>query len=312
MSETARFPVLDAPADSPWEWLSEVAADIAGHLPVHGAVLVHDLPIALPDDLARAREALGVAVHRPTEAFNHRTDFGNGVQAPISWPAERSICCFQECSYSTTFPSVVLTACITPPESGQAHLSDTRRIPDHLPARLVDHVRAKGWAMSRVFHDGFGLSAQDAFFAADRAGLEKSLGALDIDYDWLPGGSLRTTRRRPGVVRHPVTGEECWFNQLVFLNSKSLDPGERLVMANAFGEDLPMDTFFGDGSTLPEEDWTAIYRAYESTTTEVTWRRGDLLITDNVITAQGRSSFEGSHEFLVSLGGEIEGRRIQA
>ena len=32
------------------------------------------------------------------------------------------------------------------------------------------------------------------------------------------------------------------------------------------------------------------------------WRRGDLLITDNIIMAQGRSAIEGSPEFLIALG----------
>ncbi|MFG3052273.1 TauD/TfdA family dioxygenase [Kitasatospora sp. NPDC048239] len=303
LQEEASIPSFEAPTDSPLPWLRGMTATIRDHLLVHGAVLVHGLPMDGPDRLAEARDALGIGSFTPTEVFNRRRDFGGGVISPISWPQDRHICPIQENSFSRRFPPVVLTACITPPEGdGRSHLSDARRIAGRLPAHLSDRVREGGWTMTRAFHGGFGIAWPEAFPVTDRAALEELLAAEGIEFDWLPNGTLHTVRRLPGVIRHPVTGEECWFNQLSFLNAGSLDPNERAYMTRAFGRHLPMNTFFGDGSPLSEEDVAAIDHAYDSVKTELPWRRGDLLITDNIIMAQGRSQVEGSPEFLVALG----------
>jgi hypothetical protein len=311
VSETIPALHFDAPADAPFPWLREMAATVRDQLLVGGAVLLHDLPLDGPDSLAEARAALGIAVHTPAEAFNNRSDFGNGILSPISWPDDRILCPFQESSFSQTFPSVVLTACISPPDGdGRAHLSDARRIADHLPAALAERVRRDGWTLTRAFHQGFGISWQEAFSVADRAELDELLTTAGIESEWLPSGSLLTVRRLPGVRTHPVTGEECWFNQLAFLNVGSLDPTERRIMIRSFGEHLPMNTFFGDGSPLSDEELAAVQQAYDAVRIEVPWQRGDLLITDNLMTAQGRSPYDGPAEFLITLGthGEKEYR----
>ncbi|WP_053691657.1 TauD/TfdA family dioxygenase [Streptomyces sp. WM6372] len=300
------LPSFCAPTGSPFSWLHDTAETIRDRMLVNGAVLVRGLPLDGPNSLVEARTALGITIHTPVEAFNQRNDFGNGIVSPIGWPDERNICPFQEGSFSRAFPSVVLTACITAPDGdGQAHLSDTRRIAAHLPATLADRIRTDGWTMTRVFHDGFGISWREAFGVADRAELDRLLATAGIESHWLPNGTLRTVRHRPGVIEHPATGDECWFNQISFLNAGSLEPAERAIMTKAFGQDIPMDTFFGDGSPLSEEDLAAIQHAYDSVKIGVPWRSGDLLITDNILTAQGRSSFAGSPEFLLALGEEF-------
>ncbi|MER6543876.1 TauD/TfdA family dioxygenase [Streptomyces sp. NPDC001250] len=299
----ASIPSFEAPVESPFSWLRDMAAPLRDQMLVHGAVLIRGLPLDGPDGLAEARDALGVVSHTPTEAFNNRSDFGNGILSPINWPNDRIICPFQESSFSKTFPSVVLTACITPPDGdGQSHLSDSRRIADHLPEHLSDRVRKGGWTMARAFHDGFSITWSEAFSVTDRAALDELFEDAAIESEWLPSGALYTVRHRPGVIDHPRTGEECWFNQIAFLNAGSLDPVEREIMTDTFGQYLPMNTYFGDGSPLSDEDLSAVQQAYDSVRIGVRWRRGDLLVTDNIIMAQGRSPFEGSPEFLIALG----------
>jgi hypothetical protein len=287
----------------PYSWLQDNALNIRGHLLIAGAMLIHGLPLRAPADLAKVCRTLGISSFTPTEAIAYRRDLGDGIVSPIIWPDDRLLCPLQEGCWNTTFPAVVLTACVTPPESGgQAHLSDTRLVAARLPIDLGNRVRADGWIMKRVFHDGFGMSWMDAFSVADRPDLYRVLASEGIEYRWLPDGALRTWRRRPGVIDHPVTGQECWFNQVAFVNAASMEPRERAILTQAFGLDLPLDSAFGDGTPISEADLAAIHRGYDSTVHGLTWGRGDLLITDNVIMAQGRAGFEGAAEFLVALG----------
>lgn len=303
----ALLPSFDAPVEAPFSWLAEMAGAIRGHMLVRGAVFIRGLPMHASADLAKAREALGITIHVPTEAFTYRRDFGNGIYSPIRWPDERLLCPFQECAFSSEYPSVVLTACVMPPgNGGQAHLSDTRRVMAHLPVHLTDRIRAGGWSMTRVFHDGFGISWREAYSVTDRAELDEIFASEGIEYRWLPSGALHTLRHRPGMINHPVTGEECWFNQIAFLNAGSMEPRERALLIKAFGADLPVDSAFGDGAPVSQEDLTAMQGAIDRVKCAVEWRPGDLLIADNIIMAQGRAPFEGAAEFLVALGDDFD------
>lgn len=287
-----------------------MAETVREQLPVHGAVLLRGLTFTGQASLVAARHALGIDEFIPIEDFGLRRDLGNGVFTPIHWPANRLLCPFQEGSFSAESPATVLAMCVTPPDSGgEAHLADTRLISSHLPADLVDRVRTHGWTMTRVFHDGFGIPWTDAFSVSSPAELEDLLALEGVEHRWLPEGSLRTVRRRPAVVAHPVTGEECWFNQLAFLNSASMEPRELALLTEAFGEDIPMDTAFGDGTPLSTADLKIIQQAYDQAARVIDWRAGDLLVVDNIMTAQGRAPFTGAPEFLIAFGGETPERR---
>ena len=58
----------------------------------------------------------------------------------------------------------------------------------------------------------------------DRGSVESYCRANGIEFDWQPDGGLRTRQRRTAVVRHPISGALCWFNQIAFLNEWTIDP----------------------------------------------------------------------------------------
>lgn len=297
------IPVFNAPQQNWMEWLAESSAAIRSRVLMEGAVVVRGLALKNPADVALARDALGIRVFQSTERFGHRQEGENGVVSPIRWPEERDLCPYQEESFSLVAPSIILTGCIRPPDAGgEALLSDARQISRHLPLDFVDQVRTHGWIMTRVFHPRFGMSWQDAFDCLEREELVSLLDRKGITYEWLDDGTLRTWRRRPVFQTHPVTGDECWFNQLAFLNRGSLEPRERELLSLAFGDDLPMDTTLGNGQSLSGANFQAILDAYDATTTKLTWQAGDLCVADNLLTAQGRASLVGDAEYWIAFG----------
>ncbi len=68
---------------------------------------------------------------------------------------------------------------------------------------------------------------------------------------------------------------------------------------------LGVDTALGDGQSLSESDFLAILGAYDATTTRLAWRAGDLLVADNLLTAQGRSPLTGTAEYWIAFGDPI-------
>ena len=283
------------------EWLHDIEAELRETVLSNGAVLLRDLPIHDVPSFATLSSALVRQPFRPAEVFATRADLGSAVLSQMRWPAERELCSHQELSFASRFPGLLLLTCVRPATTGgETVLSDARRLTRHLPPALLDRMWSGGWQMVRTFRDGFGMSWQEAFGVSDTAALAAALNAADVSHEWLPDDSLRTLRQRPALIRHPVTGAICWFNQAGFLNEGSMDARERDVLRAAFGADLPVNTFHGDGTPLAAEELLAIERAYDSTAVMVSWRPGDLLILDNVLTAHGRRPYTGTRQVLLT------------
>src|SRR6266566_2950193 len=68
------------------------------------------------------------------------------------------------------------------------------------------------------------------------------------------GGIAVACARGNAVVRHPVTGRRCWFNQIAFLNEWTLAPEVREYLVDVYGPDgQPFNTRFGDGDPIGED-----------------------------------------------------------
>ena len=96
------------------------------------------------------------------------------------------------------------------------------------------------------------------------------------------------------MVRHPVTGQRCWFNQIAFLNERTIDPEVREYLVDLYGEDgLPFTTRFGHGNPVGEDIVELLNETYEAHTMREPWQSGDLLLVDNVRTAHSPRAVRG-------------------
>lgn len=285
-------------------WLASMAESAQRAMAQCGAILIRGLPLHSAADVAAVRDQLIPKTAEPAEFFAPREHHGGGVFSPMRWPHDRMLCPHHEQSYSMEFPGVVLLACLTAPAGGgETLLSDSRQVLESLPASLVRRFRAHGWLYVRTFRPKVGMSWQEAFRISDPAALELRCAAAQISLSWFPGGELRASRLRPAVVRHPTTGEHCWFTDAGFFSEWALQSDEREVLLAAFGPGgLPVNTYFGDGTALSPGDVRALETAYESAAVEVSWRAGDVLLVDNILLAHGRRPFHGPREIFVSMG----------
>jgi Taurine catabolism dioxygenase TauD, TfdA family len=142
----------------------------------------------------------------------------------------------------------------------------------------------------------------EAFGTDDRRAIESYCRANAIKFEWQPDGALRTWQRRSAVVRHPLTGRRCWFNQIAFLNEWTLAPEVREYLVDVYGEDgLPFNTRFGNGDPIGVDIVQTINETYDAHTVRERWEAGDLLLVDNIRTAHGREPFEGPREVVVAM-----------
>jgi alpha-ketoglutarate-dependent taurine dioxygenase len=239
------------------------------------------------------------------EALAPRRRYAEGVYSSTKWQPNQPMCPHHELSYAVAPPSLMLFACLVAPTSGGATpLADAPTVLDALPAELVERFERTGWLLVRNYNDDIGSSFAEAFGTDDRGAVERYCRANAIEFEWRErgGGALRTWQRRPAVVRHPLTGRRCWFNQIAFLNEWTLAPEVREYFVDIYGEDgLPFNTCFGNGDPIGADAVQAINEAYEANSVRERWQAGDLLLVDNVRTAHGREPFEGAREIVVAM-----------
>jgi hypothetical protein len=292
---------VEAAADGA-RWAAEHRAALRAAVVEHGSLLVRGCELADADAAGAICRQLG-SVMVETETFAPRRTYGEGVYSSSLWPASEPMCMHHELSYRLEFPGLMLFACLTPPTEGGATLvADARAVYRALPAELIDRFAREGWLLIRQFGNDVGVSLSDAFGADDRLAVEDYCRANAIAFEWQPGGTLRTWQRRSAIVRHPITGESCWFNQIAFLNEETMDAEVREYLRDVHGENgLPFTTRFGNGDPIGAGIVELINDVYAEHTVREPWEAGDLLLVDNIRTAHAREPFTGSREIVVAM-----------
>jgi len=302
--DTGGPPVLrvEPPGDNRG-WVSEHRHAVRAVVTEHGSLLVRGLGLRDAADAGTAFSRLATALMTEREAFAPRRRRADGVYTSTTWPASQQMCMHHELSYALEIPGLMIFACLTAPTSGGATaVADSPTVLAALPTELVERFEREGWLLTRSYNDDIGASYAEAFGTDDRAAVVRYCRANGIAYEWQPDGGLRTWQRRSAVVRHPVTGQRCWFNQVAFLNEWTLEPDVREFLLDVYGPDeLPFNTRYGNGEPIGEDVVQLLSEVYTAHTTREPWQAGDLLIVDNVRTAHSREPYEGPREVLVGL-----------
>lgn len=299
-----RPPILQADATAdPQSWVNEHRDALRSASTDHGSVLVRGLGLRDPAEVGAVFQQLAAPLMTEKEAFAARQVYAAGVYSSAKWPANQPMCMHHELSYLLQPPSLMMFACLQAPTTGGATaVADSTAMLSALPTGLVERFELEGWLLTRSYNDEVGASVAEAFSTADRGGVESYCRANAIEFDWQPDGALRTRQRRRAVLRHPVTGQRCWFNQIAFLNEWTMAPEVHEYLVDVYGADgLPFNTRFGNGDPIGEDDVQEINRVYEANTVREPWQAGDLMLVDNVRTAHSREPFTGPRDVLVAM-----------
>jgi alpha-ketoglutarate-dependent taurine dioxygenase len=292
---------VEAPDDVA-RWAAEHRDALRAFVAEHGALLVRGLGLRNAAEAGAVFRQLGSLIPE-TEAFAPRQRYAQDVYSSTKWPPNQPMCSHHELSYALQVPSLMLFACLVAPSAGGATpVADGPAVLDALPAELVARFEREGWLLIRNYNEDIGASLADAFGTDDRDAIETYCSAHAIRFEWQEGGALRTWQRRSAVVRHPLTGQRCWFNQIAFLNEWTIAAEVREYLVEVYGQDgLPFNTRFGNGDPIGADVVQTINDAYEANTLREAWQAGDLLLVDNVRTAHGREPFEGPREVVVAM-----------
>jgi alpha-ketoglutarate-dependent taurine dioxygenase len=284
-------------------WAAEHRDALRAVVARHGSVLVRGLGLSDTEAIGAVFRQLADQLMAEKEAFAPRQAYSDGVYSSTKWPANQQMCMHHELSYRLEFPGLMLFACLAAPTQGGATaVANSASVLDALPVDLVARFERHGWLLTRTYNDEIGASYAEAFGTDDRRAIEGYCRSNAIEFEWQPDDGLRTRQRRSAVVRHPVTGQRCWFNQIAFLNEWTLAPEIREYLVDVYGADgLPFNTWFGNGEPIGEDVVLLLNGVYEANTARERWQPGDLMVVDNIRTAHSREAFEGTREVVVAL-----------
>jgi alpha-ketoglutarate-dependent taurine dioxygenase len=291
------------PGMSPTAFLADARDTVRQRLHTHGAVLLRGFGTGGVDGFDSVVRAVSGQPLTYAERSSPRSTIKGQVYTSTDYPPAEEIFLHNENSYQATWPLTLFFYCITPPlTQGATPLADTRRILASIDPAVRDEFLARGWTVVRNFSSEFGVPWQQAFNTEDRSAVAAYCERNGVAVEWVGANGLRTTARRSAVHKHPVTGEEVWFNHATFFHVTTLAEEVCEGLREMFDEqDLPTNTYFGDGGRIPDATMAHLRDCYRAAQRRFDWERDDVLIVDNMLSAHAREPFTGARKIAVAM-----------
>lgn len=298
-----KFPLVIQPINDSLNllyWIQEKLSSFEGELLQYGSILFRDFKI---NTVEKFQELMSVF---PNELLEYklrsspRYALTDSVYISTTYPNELSIQMHSESSYAPSHPKRIVFCCITPAEKGgETPIADNRLILSHLSHETKQKFKEKGVQYRRNLNGLLGLSWQEVFQTTDRDIVEKECELTQMDFEWKNENSLILKWNKPAIWKHPVSNESVWFNHALFFNKYMLD--ESVLSMTGSEDELPNNTYFGDGTEISEEEIKELKNAYDKSITQFPWKKGDVLFLDNMLFSHGRNPYQGERKIIVSI-----------
>ncbi len=285
----------------------------------YGGILFRGFPVNGADGFNAVIEALGFG-----RSLNYiggdspRQKVKGKVYTSTSAPRSLKIPLHNEMSFVKNYPKHIYFYCDVPPQKGgETIIADARRI-----YRKVDPVIKKRFVEKRLryisnfykknvlidlinrFQDAHKTWMQ-VFETEDKEEVEKHCLKNDFGFRWNKNEWLQVIYNAPSIIAHPKTKEKVWFNQahLYDYNPKLLGfwnwVGAKLVYMR---KDTVMHAiYYGDKGVIPRDELYHVMDVLDKETIKFPWKRGDVMVLDNVLAMHGRAPFSGKRRILTML-----------
>jgi alpha-ketoglutarate-dependent taurine dioxygenase len=284
-------------------WAEERQDEIQNLLAEKGAVLIRGLNMLGSTQFGKILSTLfGSELLEYIYRSTPRTELRGHVYTATEYPAAETIPQHNENAYSRTWPLRIGFMCLLPPETGgETPIGDSRVVYNMLPESVRDKFEEKGVMYVRNYST-LDLPWSVVFQTEDKSQVEAYCDANELKYEWLENDTLRTSQVNPATALHPQTGEKVWFNQAHLFHVSGLGKEIAQTLLDSLGEEnVPRNSYYGDGSPIEPEVLDLIRATYERTKIKFPWQRNDLLLLDNMLFTHGRESYTGARKVLVGM-----------
>lgn len=314
----------DAPLDEILDWLGGAAENLERTVLEAGGVCLRGFDgIATAVDFAAVMAVIAPELMDYVGGVSPRDPVHGKIMSATKMAPEMSVPLHQEMAYTDGFPVEIAFFCAhAPAEGGETTTGDMRLLTRAIDPAVRERFARKGGVQLRrtlpspdSLHKkpgGVLKSWHEALGTDDRATAERVAAARGWRADWLEDGSMQLWQEiRPFAIRHPLTGDEIYFNHVHTLSPYCTLEWARYdgrvadaaATERAFVEAPQMldRMFHADGSEISAEDALYLRNLHLRFTVPHRWMRGDVLLLDNILFAHGRCAFAGEREIQVAL-----------
>ncbi|HEU4323867.1 MAG TPA: TauD/TfdA family dioxygenase [Roseiflexaceae bacterium] len=284
-------------------WATNNRAQVEEMVLKHGGVLFRGFGVRSSEELEQFVSAMSPQMLEYTYRSTPRSQVVGKIYTSTEYPADQSIPFHNEMSYTSTWPMKIWFCCLKAAEQGgETPIADSRRVFESLDPSIRQRFIDKRVMYVRNYGAGLDLSWQNVFQTDSRTEVEAFCRSAGIDFEWKGEDGLRTRQVCQSIAHHPKTGEVVWFNQAHLFHVSSLPPMVRdMLLAEFKEEDLPRNTYYGDGTPIEPETLDAIRAAFDENAVLFPWQEGDVLMLDNMLVAHARSPFVGARKVVVGM-----------
>ncbi|MDQ7957760.1 MAG: SDR family NAD(P)-dependent oxidoreductase [Pseudomonadota bacterium] len=304
------FPVVLEAVDAGFDavaWAQGQAGHIESLVQKHGGILFRNFGLRTPQDFEAFAESIEPQLYGSYGDLPKK-EGGRNTYRSTPYPEQEMILFHNESAHLHRWPRKQWFFCELPaPVGGATPIVDCREMLAALPAEVVEGFERKGLLYVRTFTPGLDVRWQDFYKTDSRVEVEARLAAAGTEWRWLEGDTLQTRTRCPAVIRHPLTGERVFFNQVQLHHASCLDAQVREDLLGLAGlERMPRHVVYGDGSPISDETMAIVGRAYEACAVRFDWRQGDVVMLDNMLAAHARDPYQGPRKIVVAMGAMFE------
>ncbi|MGU9807845.1 UNVERIFIED_CONTAM: non-ribosomal peptide synthase/polyketide synthase [Pseudomonas sp. CM11] len=305
-----RFPLMLEPGEPQLdviEWIHQNRPLIEQKLAEHAGILFRGFELDGIQGFEAFAEAIQPGLYGQYGDLPKK-EGGKNTYRSTPYPERKMILFHNESSHQDRWPRKQMFYCEqAAPVGGATPVVDCRLMYEKLPSDLREKFEDKGLLYVRTFTDKLDVSWQHFFKTEDRREVEARCRAGGIQWRWLDNDELQTRTPGPAIITHPITGEKSFFNQVQLHHIYWLEPDVREDLLSMFGlERMPRHVYYGDGTPIEDEVMARIGDLYEACAVRFDWRKGDVILLDNMLVAHARDPFEGPRKIVVAMGDMYE------
>jgi alpha-ketoglutarate-dependent taurine dioxygenase len=284
-------------------WAEGQREFIEAQLLKHGALLFRNFNVKSALGFEAFIKAVSGELIEYKERSSPRSQVIGNIYTSTDYPPEQAIFLHNEQSYNCLFPLRIFFYCEhAAPVGGETPIADTRKIFAWLNPQIRDRLIEKNYMYVRNYGDGCGLPWQTVFQTDNTLEVESYCRLNHVNFQWKDNLRLKTSQVRRVAGKHPRSGEMAWFNHLTFFHISTLLPEIRDAMVAQFDEDdLPNNTYYGDGSRIESSVMDELGEAYLGEKLSFPWQQSDVLMLDNMLSSHGREPYSGPRKVLVGM-----------